>query len=161
VVKRKGLDTFVKAASYVPEAKFALIGKPHDDAIEALKRHAPNNVEFTGYLSNDDLLGYLQRAKVYCQLSAYEGLPNALCEAMLCECIPVGTKRKGIPTAIGDTGFYVEYKDAAATAKVIKRALTSPVELGQNARERIKNLFPIERRELGLVKAITELYKNT
>jgi glycosyltransferase involved in cell wall biosynthesis len=158
-VKRKGLDTFVKAASYIPEAKFALIGKPQDDAIEALKRCASNNVEFTGYLPNDDLLKYLQRAKVYCQLSAYEGLPNALCEAMLCECVPVGTKRKGIPTAIGDTGFYVEYGDTVATANAIKRGLTSPVELGQKARERIMSLFPIERRELGLVQAITDLCK--
>jgi len=43
----------------------------------------------------------------------YERLPNALhCEAMLCECVPVGTRYCGIPTAIGDTGLYVPYGDS-------------------------------------------------
>ena len=158
VVKRKGLDTFVMAASYVPEAEFLLIGKPLDDAIEALKSSASDNVEFTGYLSDDKLLEYYQRAKVYCQLSAYEGLPNALCEAMLCECIPVGTERNGIPTAIGDAGFYVPYGDPKMTAEAIKKALNSSSEMGQKARERIINLFPEERRELGLLRAIESLY---
>ena len=40
-----------------------------------------------------------------------EGLPNALCEAMLCECVPVGTDVQGIRTAMGDAGFYVPYGD--------------------------------------------------
>jgi len=157
VVKRKGLDTFVKAAFYFPEVKFALIGKSLDDAIDFLKRAAPNNVEFPGYLSNGELISYYQRAKVYCQLSAYEGLPNALCEAMLCECVPIGTKCKGIPTAIGDTGFYVPYGNPQSTAKAIEKALNSSNELPRRARQRIMDRFTLQRREKGLVQVIHEL----
>ncbi len=154
VVKRKGFETFVKAAKYLPDVKFALIGKHMDDSIDYLKSIAPPNVEFTGFVSNEDLLRWYQKAKIYCQLSRYEGLPNALCEAMLCECIPVGTKYCGIPTAMDGAGFYVPYGDEKATAESIKKALGASDDLGKKARERIKTVFSIERREKELIKVI-------
>ena len=157
VVKRKGFETFVKAARYLPDVKFVLVGKHADKSIDYLKKIASNNVEFPGFVSDDELLKYYQRAKVYCQLSRYEGLPNALCEAMLCGCIPVGTRYCGIPTAIGDTGFYVPYGDEKATAEAIKKALAAPEEMRKKARERIKNLFPIEKREKKLVEILCSL----
>ena len=157
IVKRKGFYTFIKAAEYVPDAKFVLVGKHVDDSINYLKEIAPSNVEFTGYVSDEKLLELYQKAKVYCQLSRYEGLPNALCEGMLCECIPVGTRHCGIPTAIGDMGFYVPYGDEKTTAEAIKKALNAPDELGKKARERIIQMFPKERREKGLIEVIQSL----
>ena len=154
-IKIKGFETFVRAAKYLPNIKFALIGPHLDDSIEYLKSIAPSNVEFTGFLPPDKLVKWYQRAKVYCQLSMREGLPNALCEAMLCECVPVGTKHGGIPTAICDTGFYVPYGDPKATAEAIKKALKS--DKGKIARERIKSMFPLERRERDLIGIIEEI----
>ncbi len=154
VMKRKGFETFVRAARYVPNAKFVLVGKHADDSIKHLSKIASENVEFTGFVPDEELLDWYQRAKVYCQLSRYEGLPNALCEAMLCECIPVGTMYCGIPTAIGDTGFYVPYGDVKATAEAIREALRLPGESGKRARERIAKLFPLEKREKGLIETI-------
>lgn len=156
-VRRKGFETFVRAAAYVPEARFVLAGKHADDSIEYLRSISPQNVEFTGWLSREELRDLYGRAKVYCQLSLYEGLPNALCEAMLGGCVPVGTRRNGIPTAIGDTGFYVPYGDPEATAEAVKKALRAPREQGLRARQRIKSLFPLERREKELLKIINEL----
>ena len=157
-IKRKGLDTFVRAARYLPDVEFVLIGKYTDDSIEYLKSIAPPNIKFTGFIPEEDLIKYYQRAKVYCQLSRYEGLPNALCEAMLCGCVPVGTDYCGIPTAIGDAGFYVPYGDEKATAEAIREALKS--DKGKEARERTKKMFPIERRERDLIKTIMELVKG-
>jgi len=123
-VKLKGLDVFVESAQLLPSIKFFVIGL-HGVPLEMLRPTAPSNVEFVEPLLQDELISYYHRAKVYCQLSIREGLPNALCEAMLCECVPVGTERGGIPTAIGDTGFYVPYGDEKATAEAIKKALKS------------------------------------
>lgn len=81
-IKRKGLETFVKSARYLSNIKFVLIGSHLDDSIKYLRSIAPSNVEFTGFVSDEELLKWYQRAKVYCQLSRYEGLPNALCEAL-------------------------------------------------------------------------------
>lgn len=158
VVKRKGLETFVKAAKYLPNTKFILIGPHVDNSVEYLKSIAPSNVEFTGFIPNEELPKWYGRAKVYCQLSRYEGIPNALCEAMLCECVPVGTRYCGIPTAIGDTGFYVPYGDLESTAEAIKKALESGK--GKAARERIKSNFPLEKREKELVNIINRILEE-
>jgi glycosyltransferase involved in cell wall biosynthesis len=155
VVKRKGFEVFVKAARHIPNAKFVLVGKHIDNSVEYLKSIAPPNVEFTGFVSDEDLLKWYQKVKVYCQLSRYEGLPNALCEAMLCECVPVGTNYCGIPTAIGDTGFYVPYGDPKATAGAIREALNS--DKGREARERINEMFSMQRRERELTRIIKEV----
>lgn len=155
VIRRKGLDTFVEAARLLPDVEFVLAGRAMDDAGKALKDAAPPNVRFTGYLSHDELIGCYQAAKVYCQLSRFEGLPNALCESMLCGCVPVGTEHCGIPTAIGDTGFYVPFGDAKATAEAIRKALSS--DLSERSRERIVSNFPLEKRAEIIRQIIVEL----
>lgn len=71
---------------------------------------------------------------------------------MLCECVPVGTDVPGIHTAIGNTGFYVPYGDVNATVDALKMAIVS--DKGQLARDRIKNLFPLEKRESQLIEII-------
>ena len=156
-LKRKGFETFVKAAKFFPNVKFVLIGKHSDASIDYLKSIASLNVDFPGFVSDRELIRYYQKAKVYCQLSTYEGLPNALCEAMLCECVPLGTRSYGIPTAIGNTGFYVPYGDVETTVEGIRKALSSSLKRGKAARERIKKLFPSQRREKELIYHINEL----
>ena len=153
-VQLKGLDTFVKAAKILPDVSFLVIGI-QGDALKKLQDISPSNVKFINLLPQEELIPFYQRAKVYCQLSMREGLPNALCEAMLCECVPVGTNVQGIRTAIGDCGFYVPYGDEKATAEAIKEALNS--DKGKEVRERIKNMFPIERRERELIRIIQKI----
>ncbi len=102
-----------------------------------------------------NLYPYIKDSKVYCQLSLREGLPNAICEAMLCECIPIGTDVQGIGTAIGDTGFYVPFGNIKATSEVIEKSLNSVN--GKKARERIKTMFPEEFREKKLLKIMEDL----
>ena len=53
-----------------------------------------------GTIERARLLEYYRRAKVYCQPSRREGLPGALCEAMLCGCYPVVTGTGGMPEAV-------------------------------------------------------------
>jgi glycosyltransferase involved in cell wall biosynthesis len=156
-IRIKGVDIFVESAKFLPDVRFLVIGV-QGDALRRLKDVASKNVNFIGSLPQDELIGYYQKAKVYCQLSIREGLPNALCEAMLCECIPVGTERNGIPTAIGDTGFLVPYGDPSNTAKSIEKALNSSNSLGQKARRRIIELFSEKRRESGLIQTIESMY---
>lgn len=155
-IKLKGVDTFVKSAKFLPHAEFYVIGA-HGNVLKKLKEISPPNVKLMGPIIQKDLIKYYQKAKVICQLSLREGLANVLCEAMLCECIPVGTNVQGITTAIGDTGFYVNYNDIEGTANAIKQALIS--KKGKEARNRVITLFSRQLREKRLVDIIEEMIK--
>lgn len=154
---RKGLETFVKASRYLPHVEFILIGKHEDQSVNYLKSIAGPNVKFPGFVSDEKLLRYYQRAKVYCQLSAHEAFGVALAEAMSCGCVPVVTGRYAIPEVVGDTGFNVPYNKPKETAEMIKKALKS--YKGAKARERIKKRFSLQAREEKLVQEILDITK--
>lgn len=157
-LKRKGIETFVKSAQIQKRARFVVIGKFIDDSIGYLKSIAPPNVEFTGFVSDDKLTKWYQKAKVICQISYYESFGLSLAEGMACCCIPVVTKeRVGLPEFVEDTGFYVPYGDEKATAEAVKKALYATGILGEKARERIKEMFSLQKRERELYQVINGL----
>lgn len=157
-LKRKGIVTFIKSAKYLPDIRFVVIGKYFKDSINYLKSIAPKNVEFTGFVSQDELIKWYQKAKVICQLSYYEAFGLTPAEGMACNCIPVVTKeRAGLPEFVQDAGFYAPYGDEKATAEAIKQALNAPDYLGKKARKRIKDNFTLNKREEKLIKIILNL----
>jgi len=115
---RKGIDTFIGAAKQMPETQFVLVGKNDID-----ESTMPSNLKLPGYVTDPELLGYYQRAKVYCQLSYYESFGVAILESMSCNCIPVVTNVAAIPEVVGDTGYYVEYGNVEDTINAINSAL--------------------------------------
>ncbi len=155
-MKKKGIDKLFDAARRLPDIPFQVVGV-RQPLLSAIRSEAPSNVELIEYIPRDQLLPFLRRAKVYCQPSFTEGLPNALCEAMLCGCIPVGTIAGGIPTAIGDAGYLVPYRDQEGLVNALRDALDAPVEKGTAARNRVLSEFPLERRERELLSVIQEL----
>lgn len=156
-IQLKGLETFVRCASSLSEVKFLIIGI-HGKALTQLQQVSQKNVSFIPPLNQERLIKFYRKAKVYCQLSQREGHPNALCEAMLCECVPVGTDTPGIRDVIEDTGFIVPSGDVEATTEAIRKALES--DRGSTARERIRGLFTLEKREKKLVEIISHQFKQ-
>jgi len=157
IIKVKGIDTFFNAAKWFPDVEFKVFGLSEND-IKTLKAlDLPKNIELFEYLPQEELIAHYQRAKVYCQLSFIESFGMALAEAMSSECIPVVTNRGALPEVVGNTGFYVPYGNPETTAKAIKEALKSGK--GKEARQRIENVFPIERREKELIQIVNEVMK--
>ncbi len=153
----KGIDRMIAAARAMPEVPFRIIGL-ESEAMRAYAAAVPPNVVLSGPVPRLDLLGEYQRAAVYCQLSRSEGLPNALCEAMLCGCVPVGSRVGGIPTAVADCGFLLDDADDLAELRAaLESALAAAGTLGPRARARIVDDFSRERRERALVDIIMEL----
>ena len=154
-LKRKGLETFVRSAAYLPHIEFILVGKWFDDAIDYLRSIAPKNVRFAGALPERELILCYQKAKVYVQVSAHEAFGAALAEGMACECVPVVTDKGAIPEVVGDTGIYVPYEDPIATAEGIEQALRS--NNGSAARQRVKSMFIISERQSALLKVMRDM----
>ncbi|MBU1975752.1 MAG: glycosyltransferase [Nanoarchaeota archaeon] len=159
-IKRKGHETFVKAAAYLPDYQFILIGKHVDDTINILKKIAPPNVAFPGFVSLNEMMQTMQNAKVYCQVSAHEGFGFSLAEAMLCECIPICTRRGSLPEVGGPSAYFVPNADPKKTADAIKKALNDESGRGKKARKHIVKNYPRSRREKLIVEHINKLLKN-
>lgn len=156
-IRVKGLETFVKAAKLLADTKFVLIGK-HDPGIAKIWREkAPSNLEIIDFVPLERLVEFYQKAKVYAQLSYQESFGCALAEAMLCQCVPVVTRRGAIPEVVGEVGYYVEYGDVQNTVDKIKKALKS--DKGSDARKRIITLFPRKERKKKLIKIVNDCMK--
>ncbi len=150
----KGMDVFVSASTKVPGTKFVVIG-PFDQQVvdELLKVNLA--VEFTGELPRERLTEWLDKAKVYCQLSRVESFGFALAEAMSMECIPVVSDQGALPEVVGEEGFVVPYGDADAAAEAINKALH--LLKGHEARTRIAERFSVDKREKELCRLIDSL----
>ncbi len=155
---KKGFDKLIEAAIELSEIQFKIIGIK-EELFKQIKPHLSKNIEVIPFVEREKLLKFYQKAKVYTQVSYTEGLPNSLCEAMLCECIPVGTNRGGIPTGIGSTGFIIKYGDKDAMKEVFMNAIKLPSETGKKARQHVIDNFPIHKRENSLLAIIQDLTK--
>jgi len=145
----KGLDLFAETAARMTDCEFIIIG-PQGKMLRHLQDLAVPNLRLLPPLPAGQLLLHFQRAAVYAQLSIREGLPNAILEGMLCECIPVGVHAGGIPEAIGDAGFIAHDRSAGAVEAALRQALAAGPELRRRARERVIALFSNEKRTAAL-----------
>ncbi len=123
----KGFDLFIELARRIPDKKFTLIGfrKEFMPWIEENYRLSGiPNLEIILFFCPDDVLFMnYNRAKVFVQASITEGMPFTLNEAMLCECIPVGSDVNGIPDAIGNSGVIVKKRSADELEQAVRQAL--------------------------------------
>jgi len=158
--RAKGIDRLLEAARAMPDVPFRVIGVT-PELLEVVRPDVPGNVEVLPQIPRSGMLAHLQESGVYCQPSYSEGFPNAVCEAMLCGCVPVGTAVGGIPTAIGDAGAVVPYGDVTALVRALREALDAPEEARRRAREHVLREFPVSRRERELVAVVRDLLQQT
>lgn len=141
----KGIDLMLEVARQRSDCHFVIVGFKEG----AERPEVPSHVELKPFVTPEELRTLLSTAQFYCQLSISEGFPNAICEGMLAECIPIGSKVAGIPDIIGDTGLILEKRDAAALNALIDTAIALPnkAERGRQARAHIAREFHLSLRE--------------
>lgn len=153
---QKGQLPFVMAARHLPDVRFVLAGKWLDDSIDVLRSVAGPNVEFTGWLSDDDLTDLYRSATAYVQPSRHEGFGLAVAEAMLAGCVPVVVNVTAMPEVVGDAGVVIPSQDAEAVAAGIAKALDAGPDAAQRARDRVLTTFPLQIRRDGILAAVGE-----
>ena len=149
----KGLDKFIQCAFSLPNYEFVIIGL-NISLIEKNNIDYPQNIKIMGPQLPHQLLRYYSEAKLFCLFSLSEGMPNVLCEAMLCECIPVGTNVTSIPEIIENTGFIIKERNLSAYLIEVNKAFEAEKSLQILARKRIMEYFSFEKREKKLVEII-------
>ena len=150
----KGIDLVLQAAAELPDCQFTIIGR---------NAHAQDlcdlpNVHLLPFTSHEKLIQLYNEHTYYFQLSVSEGFGNTLAEAMLCECIPIGSNAGAIPMIIDQTGFILMKKDKDLLIHLIHEILSQGHSgLAKKARQRILNNFSIENRALHLHSLIDSL----
>ena len=154
----KGFDLICELARRNKNVKFVIIGVT-DKYLSIMEKNYRiselNNLIIKPFVDQTELFNYYNRAKVFVQASITEGMPNTLAEAMLFECVPVGSDVNGIPDTIGKTGVIIKHRNIEEADQALKTALT--MNTGKDARQHIIDNFPMKKREDNVLAAINEL----
>ncbi len=158
-MERKGIRPFVKAASLLPGYKFIQAGCWIDNSIETLKANASANVEFLGYISDQQLMKLYERSIIYLQPSLHEGFGMSVAEAMMAGCIPVVTGFGALPEVTGKYAVKIKTLNAEGIMEALESVVDypySPLEI----QEHIRQTFTIAKRKELLNQCLNTLLEK-
>jgi glycosyltransferase involved in cell wall biosynthesis len=161
----KGLVHLMHAVARVRSrrpARLVVIGTPNANGavirqIEGLGLE--DHVEFTGRISDAELVGQYARAGAAVVPSVYEGFGLPAGEAMACAVPVISTTGGALPEVVGDAGILVPPADPVSLAAAIERVLDDPGyagELGRRGLQRVHRLFTWRRAAEATVAAYRE-----
>lgn len=146
---RKGIDKFIMMAQQMPEATFTIIGCRKEE----FPVDIPVNVTVIPPVPYQELPNYYNQHQFYVQLSIAEGFPSAIVEAMLCECIAIGSHVAAIPDIVGECGFLVKHRNDQEILETVQKAISFPdkTEMAQRGRAHIIRNYGPGKRETALI----------
>jgi len=143
----KGVDLIVSLAQKMPESQFYIAGVGQLPGV-------PSNVHCLGYLSPTDLRDWFSMCGYYLQLSIWEGFGCALCEAMLCGCIPIVSNVNMMPEIVDDDALVLK-KRSFEELLLLMEEVTSKSWEENHFRDRVAERFSISKRIEKLKKIVS------
>jgi len=170
--EKKGQRFLLQALSEVRAQRPAcllIMGELRPDSQVLVQQFASANPEdgarviVTGHLeSSERVAEHLRLCDVYLQPSLWDGMPNALLEAMACGCGCIGSDAGGIPEVIehGVTGFVVGrshlHRLGEATLEYLNLAPSVRADICKQASMRIAEQFTLVREQEMLKELMAE-----
>ncbi len=175
--EKKGQQFLLSALTTVRNQRSAcllIIGEvraSQESVLQLYKTHQPEHAQriiITGHLPNSqDVAEYLRLCDVYLQPSLWEGMPNALLEAMACGCCCIGSDAGGIPEVIlhGENGFVLSRSQLHRLGEAVLECLAMTTaqknQISQAARDRILTEYSLTQEKLLLQTLIDCLIPNS
>ncbi|HLZ59789.1 MAG TPA: glycosyltransferase family 4 protein [Ktedonosporobacter sp.] len=165
----KGIDVLLQAWHLVqlqcPEARLILVGNGSTNSIEdrfvrmAEELDIKESIELAGL--QKDIPAQLRRAGISVLPSRWEGMPNAILEAMACGLPCVATRVSGSEDIIehGVNGLLVDIEDYKAMAQALLVLLSDPdlvKKYGQAARVTMETYYSLDH----ITDTYIEIYEN-
>lgn len=117
---RKNIPTIVETMRAMDDVRFVLPGKMWEEYPDDL----PPNADVTGYVSEETLIEYYNRASALYLPTLYEGFGLPFVEAMACGTAVVTTHRGSPLEVCGDAAAYVDDPmDATEHATLLRRLI--------------------------------------
>lgn len=153
IFKRKGYDIIIELAKMRSDCQFTLVGWNGNTPIEV-----PENVTLLPFKNQQEIIELFNQHQFYFQLSVMEGFPNALAEAMLCGCIPIGSNVSGIPYIIQKNGYILKHRDVNDLSKIVDQIKGTTEEtleqMSIQARKRVAEEFTFENRKNKIIRIL-------
>ncbi|BAY62771.1 group 1 glycosyl transferase [Calothrix brevissima NIES-22] len=175
--EKKGQQFLLNALTTVRQvhpACLLIIGEvraSQESVLQLYKTNQPENAQriiITGHLPNLEAVAeYLRLCDVYLQPSLWEGMPNALLEAMACGCSCIASDAGGIPEVIthGKNGFLLPRSQLHKLGEAVLEYLTLSDEeknhISQAARDRILTEYSLPQEKLQLQTLMARLIPNS
>jgi L-malate glycosyltransferase len=175
--EKKGQQFLLNALTTVRQvlpACLLIIGEvraAQESVLQLYKTHQPENAQriiITGHLPNPETVAeHLRLCDVYLQPSLWEGMPNALLEAMACSCCCIASDAGGIGEVIthGKNGFLLPrshlHKLGEAVLEFLAIATEEKNQISQAARDRILTEYSLTQEKLLLQTLIARLIPNS
>lgn len=109
-----------------PDARLALVGNEHIEVYGKWQRELvaslgldESAVQFTGHVSQQDMVTYYRCADVYVSMSEHEGFGKPLIESMYCGLPVVAYASSAVPDTLGDAGILFYRKEYEALAELV------------------------------------------
>ncbi|MEW5702861.1 MAG: glycosyltransferase family 4 protein [Candidatus Zixiibacteriota bacterium] len=160
-IRVKGWPLFWEVAARMPHVQFVAIGPARDRVGREFVASRPDNLDWRGELTGDDLLREFQSAAVYFQGSRHESFCVALAEAMACGCVPAVSRCGALPEVAGKEAFFFDPTSPEEAVHAVGQALAVPVASRAGFQQRVIDLFSLERRRSELVEAMDALLQRT
>jgi glycosyltransferase involved in cell wall biosynthesis len=154
-VYNKGYDLLIASARLLPDYRFVFVNirdKWLDRMEQQFHYRELTNIRILSYVPQNELHDLYSRAQIYAQPSLSEGMPNALAEAMLFECIPVGSNVAGIPTVIDNYGIVIHRRRTEDLVAGLQKAAS--LNTGKAAAQFIKDNFSLKKRSEKILQAV-------
>lgn len=136
----KGMDLVMDCARELKDFNFTMAGFS-PSMIMKIKNEIPDNVKLLSFQSRQESLKLYQSHRIFLMPSITEGLPNTLCEAMLCGCLPIVSKTGILPDIVAGNGLVLSRKDVQLLKELIIQSDSLSFE-PQKMRQRIIEQYP-------------------
>ncbi len=129
--KHKNYEWVIKAAGKNPAYFFVVTGTDaYSSEIDNLKEKKPENLIYTGYISDEEIKALYQRCKALIQPSLYEGFGIPPLEALSVGGKAIVSNKSSLPEIYGDSVYYLDpYSEGADLDELMKQKTAGPDEV--------------------------------
>lgn len=119
------------------------------------------NVNFLGYITEEEQIKWYNSADLFVFPSFYEGFGLPPLEAMACGCPVITSNAASLPEVVGDAGIMVDPQDNQALTEAMHKVLTDKnlaLEMSKKSLERAKH-FSWEKTAKGIFGVYQEIFR--